>query len=58
LIIYFACFVLGERPISYADTNSALVFHSNLTLKQILIRWCSSSCHVEHSGGWWTFNRI
>jgi len=58
LIAYFACFVLGECPMTYADTNCALISHSNLALKRILIGWCSSFCRVEHSRGWWTFIRI
>ena len=30
LIVYFACFVLGECMITYADIDSALVSHPNL----------------------------
>jgi len=52
---YFAYFGLGECPIIYPNTDSALVSHPNLTLKRILLGWCSSFCRVKHSGGWWTF---
>jgi len=50
-------FGLGEYPLIFIDTDSALVSHPNLALKQILIRRCSSFCCVKQNRVWRTFIR-